>query len=417
MAAAVRHSALQATPTWPFIGREDELAWLDAARREEDSLGVVMSGAAGVGKTRLAREVLAAASKDGVPTEWVQATAAAASIPLGAFAALVPSGVRTDDRLQLFQLCTDALRERAPPDRVVLGVDDAHLLDPTSAALVLHVATTRTAFVVATVRAGEPCPDSIVALWKDLSAPRLELQQLSADETGELLEAALGGDVARGLKLWAYGASEGHALYLRELVKGALASGALVKDGARWELRGQPSVSPALVDLISARLAGLDGDQLDAVRLLALAEPVAVSAAVEIADRSVLSVLEQAGLVVVTSSLPQAEVRLSHPLYSEVVRASLPSLRGDELRLRLAETLRAQGFERPGDALRAATLLQDAGATIDEPLLLAAARDANAASEPDPRCGRSWSARRTSSFPMFCTVRTSSPGVSMTCPP
>ena len=49
MAASVRHSALQAPLTWPFIGREDELAWIDAARRDEASLGVVMSGSAGLG--------------------------------------------------------------------------------------------------------------------------------------------------------------------------------------------------------------------------------------------------------------------------------------------------------------------------------------------------------------------------------
>ena len=68
-------------------------------------------------------------------TDWVQATQAAASIPLGAFAGLIPTGVPNSDRLQLFQLCATALRERAGGERVVLGVDDAHLLDPGSAAL------------------------------------------------------------------------------------------------------------------------------------------------------------------------------------------------------------------------------------------------------------------------------------------
>jgi hypothetical protein len=112
---------------------------------------------------------------------------------LGAVAGLAPAGVRAEEPLHQFQLCIAALRERALTQPLVLGVDDAHLLDPSSAALVLHMAQTRTAFVLVTVRVGERCPDAIVALWKDLEAPRLELQQLSEDETAELLEAALGG--------------------------------------------------------------------------------------------------------------------------------------------------------------------------------------------------------------------------------
>ena len=47
-----------------------------------------------------------------------------------------------------------------------------------------------------TLRTGQPCPDSIVALWKDLDAPRLELQHLSEVETGKLLESVLDGEIA-----------------------------------------------------------------------------------------------------------------------------------------------------------------------------------------------------------------------------
>jgi DNA-binding CsgD family transcriptional regulator len=385
MAAQVRRSQLPAQPSWPFVGREDELAWVSAARQDGSSLGVVLSGAAGVGKTRLAREALGAAVADGAATEWVQATRAAASIPLGAFAALMPVGVHRGDRLELFQLCAEALRERASSQRVVLGVDDAHLLDATSAALVLHLATNRTAFVVVTVRTGERCPDAIVALWKDLEAPRLELQQLSKDETADLLERALGGELAPDVLTWAFGASEGHLLYLRELVKGALASGALVDEDGSWQLRSKPGTNAALVDLISEGLDGLSADELDTARVLALGEPLEVATVAAIVGLAPLSGLEEKGLAHVrtpATTSERSEVRLDHPLYGEVVRLMTPSLRGLDLRRRLAETVRASGLTRPGDALRVATWLDDAGDALDEPLLLAAARDANAAGDP-----------------------------------
>jgi DNA-binding CsgD family transcriptional regulator/tetratricopeptide (TPR) repeat protein len=61
----------------------------------------------------------------------------------------------------------------------------------------------------------------------------------------------------------------------------------------------------------------------------------------------------------------------------------MPPLRGRDLRLRLAEAVRAREQARPGDSLRVATWLDDAGADIDPRLLLAAARDAIAAGVPD----------------------------------
>jgi DNA-binding CsgD family transcriptional regulator len=381
-----RSSDLVPQVSWPFIGREDELEWVAAARRDPACRGAVVSGAAGVGKTRLAREALAAGRADGAATEWVQATAAAAAIPLGPFAGLVPVGAPAGDRLHLFQLCAEALRDRAASQRLVLGVDDAHLLDPTSAALVLHLAMNQTAFVVVTVRAGERCPDPIVALWKDLEVPRLELQQLSEEETADLLAVALGGQLAASVVRWAFGTSEGHPLYLRELVKGAVASGALVDRGGLWQLGSRPEPSPALVDLISLSLEGLSGEELDTARLLALGEPLELDIVTRLGGLTSLSVLEARELAVVARSVAPAgttQVRLSHPLYGEVVRAKTPTLQATALRLRLAETVRANRLARPGDALRVATWLEEAGAPIDQPLLLAAAREANAAGDPD----------------------------------
>ena len=371
--------------TWPFTGREEELAWVGARRRAGGCCGVVVSGAAGVGKTRLARELLAAGAGDGGASEWVQGTRAAASIPLAAFAGVVPSRAGSGDRLHLFQLCADALRQRAAAGRVLLGVDDGHLLDAASAALVLHLAASGTAFVVVTVRAGETCPDPVVALWKDAGALRLELQQLSQDETAGLLEAALGGEVEPGVLRWAFDASEGNVLYLRELVTGALTAGALGRAGGRWQLRFRPHPGPALVDLISARLAGLTEEELDTVRLLALGEPLAVGTVARIAGTAALSRLEERGLAVVTPAGGPAaggEARLGHPLYGEVVRDTTASLRAAGLRRRLAEAVQAGGMQRPGDALKVVAWLDEAGAPAGPPLLLAAAREANAASDP-----------------------------------
>ena len=76
------------TEGWPLTGRAEELSRIDElVRRRDGPAGVVLVGAAGVGKTRLAREALAAAEQRGALTRWAVATASARALPLGAFAA------------------------------------------------------------------------------------------------------------------------------------------------------------------------------------------------------------------------------------------------------------------------------------------------------------------------------------------
>ncbi|MGH9111429.1 MAG: ATP-binding protein, partial [Acidimicrobiales bacterium] len=125
--------------TWPLVGRGDEVAFASDALGRRGA--VVLAGSAGVGKTRLAREVLAVAEAAGVPTNWVAATRSAGTVPLGAFAHLVPPEVTTvregqDGRAATLDAVVGALRHHARSGRMVVGVDDAHLLDDASATLV-----------------------------------------------------------------------------------------------------------------------------------------------------------------------------------------------------------------------------------------------------------------------------------------
>ncbi|RKQ93024.1 regulatory LuxR family protein [Solirubrobacter pauli] len=367
------------SPDWPLVGRDQELTAI-ARARSEGHWGVVVSADAGTGKSRLGREALAAFERDGAMTEWVQATRSAAMIPLGAFARLLPDSVRSDQAFNLLRDSARALEEQAAGRPIVLGVDDAQRLDPASAALVLHLASRAGVFVVATIRTGEPCPDAIVALHKDGHALRLELAPLGDAALRSMVETALDGPVEEAAYRWIVDRSQGNPLYARELVTGALAGGQLVDDRGLWRLAGRPAVAASLIELVGHRMDELSGEQRAPAELLALAEPLRLTEIEGLTSYDALADAEARGLIALDTG---GDVRLAHPLYGDILRAAMPTLRCRALRLRLAAALQERRPMAPDDALRVVRLLLDAGAPIPPQLLVDAARAANLAGDPE----------------------------------
>ena len=337
--------------------------------------GVVLGGPAGVGKSRIAREAVAAAQADGALTQWVQATSSAATVPLGVMTDLL-ADVRSDDSFGLLRAGAEALRARAGGKPIVVGVDDAHLLDPASASLVLHLATSDTAFVLATIRSGERIPDAITSLWKDADAGRLEIDELGEEAILELVEAALGGPVEQAAGRWVFEASGGNVLYVRELLIGAVADSSLSPVDGLWRLVRRPTPSRSLTDQITTRLTGFGEDALRPLELLALVEPLRIDELVELVGSDALAAAEASGVVIVSRERPY-EVRGAHPLYGDIVRARMPVVQARALRIRLAELLQQREPRTPDDALRIARLLLDAGEAIPVGTLLEAGSAAN----------------------------------------
>lgn len=175
---------------------------------------------------------------------------------------------------------------------MVVGVDDAHLLDELSAMLVHQVALRRAATVVLTLRTGETAPDAVTALWKDGHLTRLELQPLSETETATLVEAALGGplDSAAARRLWTI--TRGNALYLRQLVDGELESSRLHQVAGVWRWSGELELSPGLAELVQARIGQLPDDQRDVVEVLAFGEPLGMPLLTELTDAAAVEAAE-----------------------------------------------------------------------------------------------------------------------------
>ena len=348
---------------WPLVGRVEELALIEQALQSVTG-SVLIAGAAGVGKTRLATE-LASRPREGRVIR-VAASSSLREIPLGAFGAQLPatSGRTPRQQADSLRATADALAPAGSP-RPLVWVDDAHLLDELSAGLVLQLAAGGRAHVLATLRSGEPCPDAVRRLWRDGLARRFELQPLGLDEVGELLTRVFSGplDGATQQRLW--NASRGNLLYLRELVRVGLESGALARRGEVWIWDGPLRVSPGLHELIAERLQGLDATERAALEAIAVAEPLTPRVAERLGIAPHLVDLERHGLLRIDADGAETAIRLAHPLFGQVLRAGLSPLRTTELERAHGAALAQTG----GDLLRIA-IAQSAGHVAADPRLL-----------------------------------------------
>lgn len=359
---------------WPLVGRSADLDRVAAALGRADCSGVVFIGPGGVGKTRLANECLALAEQSGFSTAKAVATRSTSTITLGALAPLLPDlGDRT---INLLVAAREALAARSGSKPLLLFVDDAHLLDDVSAALLLQIAADQQVFVVVTVRSGEEVSDAITALWKDSHAERIDIEPLADLDLDQLIIEALGGAVDPLARDELLRISEGNPLTLRELIYAALGAGTLVEIDGLWKLTGPITVSSRLADLVADRLDALDEDAYAALEVLALGEPLGIATLEQLSSPGAIEVLERKGLLRVYEEERRLEAWLAHPLYGEVVRKRLGRLRARSVLRQLADAVEAYGANRRGDLLRIATWRLESGSARNAETLAAAARQA-----------------------------------------
>jgi DNA-binding CsgD family transcriptional regulator len=328
-----------------LTGRDEELATLRRALSGTgDYAGVVIAGPAGVGKTRLARELLGEAAAAGNRTSWVAGTASARPIPLGAFAvALGPSGGTPSpghgDAAPSVRRVINALVGQQNPRRVLIGVDDAHLLDGFSAHVVHHVAQTREARLIVTVRTGGGEPDAVKALWKDGLLARFDLEPLSQESSRLVIEQMLDGplDARSAKRFWRM--TGGNALFIQQLVKDQVSAGRIHQVAGVWMWEGDVAVSQSMNDLVGNRLHQLPTEQALVLDALSQCEPLDLDVLLELVSRDALEAAEQANLVRVERIGGRLRVSLAHPIFGELRRAAAGEMFSSKLRGRLSASL------------------------------------------------------------------------------
>ena len=283
---------LSAEPRNRLVAREVEmtrlLATLDTVQAGTGQL-VLLVGEPGVGKTRLAQEVLQAARAQGFGGVTGRCYAPQATVPYYPFlealvraAAAAPLALRSalplewpevarlipdqrlgtpgaratsptpplegggsvgDQQQRLFWQVTGFLQALAAEQPLALLLDDLHWADGASLELLLHLTRqtrNRPILLLGTYRESEVPADHPLAVGvRDLIraqlVERIELQQLSREGTAALLSATLeGGDVSEGVTDLIHSPTEGNAFFVQELLRTLLERGEILQGSDGW---------------------------------------------------------------------------------------------------------------------------------------------------------------------------------------
>jgi DNA-binding CsgD family transcriptional regulator len=358
-----------------LTGRDSELGIIRRALSGTGNhSGVVIAGAAGVGKTWLAREVLRRAEASGERTNWIVGTESAHALPLGAFIGSL--GEAMSDPLTNVRRVINSFVAQQRQRRVVVGVDDAHLLDGLSALVVHQLAQSGGARLVVTLRTGSEEPDAVTALWKDGLLARLDLEPLSAAATREVIETTLGGpvDARTAARFWQL--TDGNTLFLRQLLNDQMAAGRMRKLGGVWMWDGDVAVSASLSDTVGRQLGRLGPRLALVVDTLSQCEPLAVDVLCDLVRRRDLAAAERMGLVSVERTGGRLMARLAHPLFGELRRASAGEMYLSAIRGRLATRLAENGDADMQATVRRALLSLESDLDPEPELYLESARHA-----------------------------------------
>jgi DNA-binding SARP family transcriptional activator len=410
-----------APPGDVFVGRELELAelvgGLDGVFGGSGRL-FLLAGEPGIGKSRLAEELIRDATRrgagvlvgrcweaGGAPAYWPWVQALRAHIresddstlgaQLGARAAELaqivpelhgrfpdlpePLGLESEAaRFRLFDATVEFLRNATASRPILLVLDDLHAADVPSLLLLRFLARELGSMRVLLVAAyrnvdpipGQPLTEMLAAVIREPVTRRLTLEGLSVSEVGDYVEATASEIASAALVAALHAETDGNPLFVGEIVRLLSVEGVPAEPTADLRL----AIPQGVRDVIDSRLGHLSPE---CNRMLVLASVLgrefALAALARIGgvpEDELLDMLDEAMAAGVVSDVPAGSPRLrfAHVLIRDTLYDRLTSGRRVRLHRLVADALEALYGDDPGPHLAELAYHSVAGEDLDKGL-------------------------------------------------
>lgn len=347
--------------------------------RNRTTQAVYLIAGPGIGKTTLAEAISERLSQD-MNVLRIHGSSSLAKVPYGVLAPYTP-GLSAEDAVSpvavLRSVWAYFQKLRAAKDGpLLLVVDDAHHLDEATASVVVDMVSAGWASVLATGRSRPGLPAAMNQLWYDGLADRIDLRPLTQEQVAEAVSQALEGNVPESTVQALWAESGGNPLLLECLVNDAIEFGSLVKRNGIWLMLGPwPSGGRKLTDVVGKQLLRRGPEEQDALKLIALSEPVSRALIEEVCGAgAVRSLLDNQ--LIRESTGGSAELRLWYPSYGAALRSMVSASRSLHLRQQLLEHTDTRPATAEG-LLRMVSWSLECGAEVADAELLQAAMKAS----------------------------------------
>lgn len=357
VAAPGRSAAQEQVAPWPMVGRDAELAALmnavAAAEGGQPSYAVI-TGEPGIGKSRLAGEMLLQARRRGVRVLHGRCAQDEGAPPLWAWQAVLEgigvdllglvgeAGADEGSRFRAWERIVATVLDAARDEPVALLMDDLHWADPPTLRvlrMLVESASTERLLVVGAWRAHPPPSGPLADLTETFArahALRLDLEGLPQRAAGTVFEAVTGRGVGPADGDLLVQRTDGNPFFLVELARLAAGRGGGVDLAA-----GEMPV--AVGDVIDRRLSRLPEETVSALRFAAVLgrrfDLGTLALAARIDEDDALDVVEPAQAAGLLREHGVDHYLFTHALVRDRLRESIGASRKARVHARIAEAL------------------------------------------------------------------------------
>jgi tetratricopeptide (TPR) repeat protein len=365
----------------------------------------LVSGEPGVGKTRLAREAVAAARLSGAtvlsggsyeyeattpylpfvealrdwvreePTQRLQAVVETSAPEIVRMAPeaeekLGPAPARpplspSEERLRLFDSLARAFQRMAVPNGLLIFLDDLHWADSGTLQLLhyllRHLRHDRVLILVAyrevELDRTHPLAEAIVEWNRERRPVRLALGRLSREESAAMLASLFQAETVSPEFVDAIQReTEGNPFFIEEVVKALIESGVVYREDGRWERKAieELAIPQSVKEAIGRRLNRLDAATLEVLHAAAVIGktfPYSVlQDSLGLGDADLLPALDQATAAQLVTPLEDEAYVFTHDKIRETLYDEVNPIRRRRLHQQVGTALERRRGDSPGGA-------------------------------------------------------------------